>query len=504
MNLYLKKDIRRIEKYLIDDLGVSSLILMEHAARSVFEELKKEIDNIKDADFLIAVGKGNNGGDAYSLARMMLSEGLSVSIFDVFGEPQSPDSIIQKRLLTESLKKVEFLKEKDLLRNIENKIVVDGVFGIGFSGELADKLKDIFVILNKAKHIISIDTPSGVCVDTGKVAKGSVNADLTVSFFIPKQGLYTIPASQFVGKIVNKRMPFAIPFEIICSSKLMDKKLIKDILKKITPRKSGSHKGSYGELGIIASAKGMEGACSICALGAVKGGAGKVSILSQDRTVLELRQSLPNLSSAVIIKDISLDSLYSKYETIVAGPGFSRSRKSILKRLLDTVVEDKKQNMVFDADALNILSQDPELLAKIRKLPCVLTPHPKEMAELSSEETSKIQANRLYYAKEFVEGSNLTLVLKGANTIVVDKDNNLYISPFDVPALASSGTGDFLAGLIGAFISQGLTRLEASILAVYLSAFGARIYEKEYPDFSMDIFSLARYFVKAIQEISKD
>ena len=495
LKLYLKKDIKELESYLIEDLGVSSLILMEHAARSVYDEITKNLD-IKKEHFILATGQGNNGGDAYALARMLILKGANVSVFEALGEPQSPDALIEKELLLKTAD-IKFIKEKDLDEIIENSVLVDGVFGVGFHGVLTPQIQQLFATLNKSKYTLSIDVPSGIDIDTGIVSDGSIVADITVSFFVAKQGLYSSPASYYAGKVIVKDLFLPTKY-LKASSELVNKEKIKNILSKMYPRPKGANKGTFGKVGIVVASKGLEGATTICALGALKAGAGLVSILTQERTVSEVRET-SNFPVDLIIEDASLDSAYAKYDVIIIGPGL-KNRKIFLNRLVDFALKEDKV-LVFDADALNIASNQPELLSKMRKLRSVFTPHPKEMARLNATTVENIQNNRLGFAKQFAEGSKMLLVLKGANTIIVDNNLKTYINPFDVPSLSTAGSGDFLSGLIAGFIAQGLSIKEASLLAVYLHSKAGAMYSEKYPDFTMTISKLEKYFVKAIKSL---
>lgn len=496
MKLYLKKDVRELESYLINDLGVSSLILMEHAARSVYDVIEKKLD-IKKEHFILVTGQGNNGGDAYALARILLIKGAKISVLEALGEAQSPDALIEKELLIKT-NKLNFIQEKDLQNIIKDSVVIDGVFGIGFHGVLSPKIQDLFKKLNLSKYIISIDVPSGIDVDTGRVAENSIKADLTVSFFLGKQGLCSFPASLNVGKLIIKDL--FLPQKELgkASAELITKEQVKTILKKIYPRQLDANKGTFGKLGIVVASKGFEGATRISSKAALKSGVGLLSVLSFDRTVADIRNSI-NLPMDVIVEDVSLEKSYSKYDVILIGPGLG-DKKEFLTRLVDFALKEDKI-LIFDADALNIAAKEPELLSKMRKIRSVFTPHPKEMASLNASTVDEIQNNRLVFAKQFVGGSKMILVLKGANTILVDDSLKTYINPFAVPSLATAGSGDFLSGLIAGFITQGLSIKDASIVAVYLHAEAGKMYSKKYPDFTMTIDKLEKYFVKAVSKL---
>ena len=520
MKLYTSEHSKMAERYAMDTLGVPSVLLMEHAARGVYEEILRVFPKPNNYKFLVLYGPGNNGGDALCLARMLLLRFCSVNMVEVLGPPQTLDGGLQMKFLLETIKnadetiknadggeyhKVNFLNSSNVLTYIDkDTIVIDGVFGTGFNHkkntEMSREVFELFTTLKKSKYIFSIDVPSGLDSDTGELAEWAVSSDCTVSFIYPKVGLFVSPGSINSGKIKMKSLFF--PKEegaFDTKHELITPKLIRKLLEPVK-RKRDSHKGTYGHVAILAPQEGMEGAVALSALAALKSGAGLITVLALDEEEGALRRRMTNLIPEVIIRKIKtdeLDSAFEKFDSVLAGPGLGVKNADKFKKIIKAI--DKP--LVLDADALNIISEDLEIFNIIKtKSNIILTPHPGEMLRLFPE-TLDVQSKRLQVLESFLKKHlpNVPcILLKGYRSMLgvlqteIDKKDlqdegklkqkyeyKIFINPTGGPSLSKGGSGDVLSGMIASFCSQGLQIWQAGILATYLHGLSGDIIAKK-------------------------
>ena len=282
MKLYTAGQSADVDALAIKKIGIPSLVLMEHAARGVFEELELRFVSLCDHRFIVLYGSGNNGGDALSVARMLLVRGAEVLLVEALGKPKTDDCKIEMGILLNTdkgIKKLRTISPEQVSRYIDDSaIVIDGVFGTGFkrSGKGNKGLEKLFASVEEAPYIVAIDVPSGVEADTGVSESWALSADLTVTFALPKIGLYVSPGAVHSGEVVVKDLytlttPDSTPYE------LLDDMYVRSLLLKLN-RKKESNKGNYGHVLIMSPEAGMEGAVCLCATAALKSGAGLVSI----------------------------------------------------------------------------------------------------------------------------------------------------------------------------------------------------------------------------------
>lgn len=514
MKLYTTEDAKSADSYAINKIGVPSIVLMEHAARGIFEEIINRFQNIHLNDFILVYGSGNNGGDALCLARMLLLAGCKVSIVEALGNPKTYDAKLQLKMLiktAKSNKKFSRIKIKDISNNINTKtIVIDGVFGTGFKVSNAKKINKnlitLFASLRKAAYVISIDVPSGVDANTGEVITGAIKADCTVSFVYPKLGLFISPASINSGDIVVKPLFFPVE-EIETKYELVTESLVREMISPIR-RHSNSHKGTYGHLAIISPEQGMEGAVAMTAMASLRAGAGLVTILAVNETTESIRKRMPMLTPEIMIINLSIDkhtgaeltNTLKKFDSIVIGPGFGKKRKLVLEKIL----RYSDIASVIDADALNIMSEDKKLFTIIQGKETILTPHPGEMARMLSS-SRKVQDHRLSILDKFVRQHKLCVLLKGYRSMLARKEGQVFINHTGNPALSKAGSGDVLSGIIGAFMAQGVKGWASGVLGMYVHGLCADrlIMDKKRSDFGIlptDIINELGSVIKCLTE----
>lgn len=463
MKLYNSEQARVVDIKATKNLGIPSIVLMEHAASSVLEELENILDSVSEHRFVVLAGNGNNGGDALALARMLFLKGAKVFVNTPLGKPKTKDAITEQKILKNMKNSVIYLKKEELKKYIDEKtIVIDGVFGTGYKKQKKQNkdLIKVFSIAEKAPYIVALDVPSGVDASTGEAESWALTADLTISFAVPKIGTYVSPGAVHSGIVLIKDIHTEKPL-MHTPYELIDERIIEGVLKKLK-RPKNSHKGSFGHLAILVPEKGMEGAVTMASSSALMSGVGLVSVLTINESVTELRKRMPKLMPEVMVKGFVPDNL-KNYDAVLCGPGFGKEGIRELK----LIIENTKTKLILDADALNIISEQKELLKALgSKKEVLLTPHPGEMARLCN--ISNIQEQRLNITRLFVSQNNINVLLKGYMSLLADKEGKIFINPTGNPGLAKAGTGDVLSGLIASFSAQGLELVEAGLLGAYL------------------------------------
>jgi NAD(P)H-hydrate epimerase len=481
MYLVTGEEMVRLDQAAIHRLGIPSLVLMENAGIKVTQAVVNRLAEQGGKKVVIVAGKGNNGGDGFVAARQLAAKGYEVKVFllgrveDVKGDARINLDILRRLkipLLTIS-------DERDLnklrIALFYADVIVDAIFGTGFKGAvlgLGDKL--ITLVNNSGVKVIAVDIPSGLEANTGRVYGNCIRADETVTFAFPKVGLFMNQAIDYAGLVTVADI--SIPASLALEENIQRWIITEDDAKKLIPRRhKNSHKGTYGHAFIVSGSTGMTGAACLSCEGVLIAGAGLVtlgipaslnSIMEQKLTEV-MTKPLPEtiegtLSTAAFQ---ALITTLEQMSVLIMGPGLSQNKET--KELVCRLLEEVKIPLVLDADGLNALVGKPGLLAKL-KGPCVITPHPGELSRLLDLPVEKIQQNRLNTAVEAAKKLNVTIVLKGNNTVIANPAGQAWVNLTGNPGMATGGTGDVLAGLIGGFICQGLKIDEAAILGVYL------------------------------------
>ncbi len=469
--LVTSAQMQEIDRSAISELGMPELLLMEHAALAVVKALMARFGGtLIDTSGIILAGVGKNGGDALAVARILNSMGLRKNFVGMVGTPNalSVNTKTQLEILERLGVPVVWPKksesEPELFENCD--WIVDGFFGTGLSREIKEPYLHWIKKINRygaQKWIVSIDLPSGLHSDTGHPMPIAVMASETVTLGFIKRGLVTGPASDYVGKLTLEsiQIPRAIPFSI--GAYLYGP----EDASKLPHRKTSSHKGDYGHVYVWASEENKQGACILSSLGALRTGAGRVTVVGEKETLKNLRQRLP---PEIMTEEIGENIFKNPKGVWIQGPGMGPEEKIPMKYLAMAI--KAKWRCILDADALNLLAANPKQLipilqkASIDQL--VLTPHPKEAARLLGISVSEVEADRFQSAKKLSEKYGATVVLKGKGTVVQLPSEAAIIVTSGDTGLAKGGSGDLLCGILGAFLAQGLSIVEAIPLGVYV------------------------------------
>ncbi len=460
---YLAQQVQAYEAQAAKKMGLSLWQLMQRAGEALFSLF--DVEFVDAERILILVGKGNNAGDAYLLAAHLQQTGRQVVVYSVF-----PTSLLQgdalKAYQHAKLCEVEFSAGWPQQQTFD--VIVDGIFGTGFKGDLSAPLISIFAQCEKSTATkVSIDVPSGVNANSSEVAIGAFKADVTLTFIALKQGLLTGKATAHCGRLYLAELGVAEAFATLVkpSATYLNQH---EHLANSPARAIDTYKNQCGHVLLIGGGKGMAGAIRLAAEACLRTGAGLVSVATHPDNVAMVLQGRYELMVHGVENKADLLALMDKADVLVIGPGLGQS--SWAEELFDTAIEFDGE-IVLDADGLNLLAKRPKKLPR-----CVITPHEGEARRLLGEHYS--MSARFEVAKLLHEEYMASVVLKGPGSLICD-GNCTAINRSGTPAMASAGMGDVLSGMIAALIAQGLAQNTAAQLAVYIHGLAAQIAAKD-------------------------
>jgi len=465
-------------------IGLPSEKLMENAGRAVAEEVKRILGGAEKRHILVLIGPGNNGGDGLVAARHLHDWGARVTVY-LLGRRADDDpnlKLVRERDIAcvEAAKDEGFSQFSDSLASAD--AVIDALFGTGTARPFSGNILSVLDKVNMAKkkrpkwRIIALDLPSGLNADSGAVDPATLYVDYTITLGTPKPGLFNFPGAERVGKITvaDIGMPENMAGET--TSEYLTGELVRSILPE---RPLQANKGSFGRVLVVAGSMNYIGAAYLACSGAIRVGAGLVTLAATptlqailaakltEVTYLPLPESRPGIVSPEAARLISQQ--FESYNVLLLGCGLGQSQAAV--KLVRSILLAKERRelpaLVLDADALNILAGVPQWWQHLTT-DAILTPHPGEMARLTGISVPEIQADRLGAAKKWAAEWNKTVVLKGAYTVIASPDARTVISPVANPGLASAGSGDVLTGAIAGLAAQGLPLFEAAAGGVYL------------------------------------
>ena len=470
MKFFSSDKIHAADEYTILHEPIASIYLMERAANQLASWIAKRVE--KEAPISIFAGPGNNGGDGWALARLLVKRGYSdITVYLLnIGKSLSPDAEVnRKRLLKESQVNVQNINsEKEFPKFDRNSYIVDSLFGSGLSRPLEGQAAGLVRYINnsKKKGVISIDIPSGLfCEDnTDNNPDNIIAADYTLTFEFPKLSFFFPENEKYVG--AWRVLPIGIHQGFV-DKEPTDYYFVSesDVVERLKVRKKYSHKGIYGHALMIAGSYGMMGAAILATRAAARAGAGLVTTHVPRLGVDILQVAVPESLLSIDESDILFtgNPSLSKYSAIGVGPGLNR--KSNTSHGLVSLLKDCKVPVVIDADGLNILSAI-ENWQDLLPSNCILTPHPKEYERLFGPSPNSFQ--KLQQQIEFSRRKSCTLVLKGAHTCITTPEGEVWFNTSGNPGMATGGSGDVLTGIIVGLAAQNYSNPEAAIIGVYL------------------------------------
>ncbi len=501
MKILNTKQIREADKITIEKEPIHSIDLMERASKAIFDQLKKRLK--KQDSIKVFCGMGNNGGDGLAIARMLAVSGYKVIAYKIMHthKPSSDFQINEKRLNKIRNTQLIEIGEKDTFPQIDSKdIIVDAIFGSGLSRPLEGFLSQMVKHINSSgARIIAIDIPSGLFGEdnTDNMPEHIIRADLTFTFQLPKLSFMFPENDLFIGEW--HCLPIGLNQDFINQQDTPYHFLLKeDLLPIFKYRSKFDHKGSFGHALLIAGGYGKSGAALLASLAALRVGAGLLTAHVPGANYQIQQANVPEAMVSVDenekhftgIKDIS------PYPAIGIGPGLGKEKQT--QQALKLLLQNYTRPMVFDADALNILAENPTWLSFLPPA-SILTPHLGEFERLTGK--SQNGWERLEKARDFAFRFKCFLLLKGAHSALVGPDKQVIFNSTGNPGMATGGSGDVLTGMILGLLAQSYSPLYSAMAAMYLHGLAADLAVKNKPMESLMAGDIVDFIPKAIRKV---
>ena len=509
-------EMKHTEERVINTQGIPSLCLMEEAALFLTNScISNQIIN-KHSSILVVCGSGNNGADAFCIARILFLKGFDVNILFIGDEYKlTHEAAIHKNVCQNLC--IEFIKSEDL--NFKNyTVIIDGIFGIGLSREVSGQYYDAIRSINECSKsnfakVISIDIPSGLSADNGKVLNIAVKADYTFSFGFKKRGYFLGKGPDYVGQLLCDNISMSLDDSL---SDYSFTATFEQLIKSLPSRIPTGNKGSFGKVLCISGSSNMAGAMILSSKAAFKSGAGMVKIISDEVNRTSSLHEIPEAmfeSIDDLIDKTTNELLYNKIKNdlkwcdcIIIGPGLSVD--VVKQKILMFVLENSEKPVIVDADALNIIAKDKNLFFDILKKrgssnrTTIITPHPGEFARLFDADIKEFEHQKIDYLKELATSNKIYICSKDASTVCCDGEH-VYINTCGCNAAATAGSGDVYTGIIGALMCVVPNPFDAIVISTALH--GKASYEagRKYSNYSVtasDIISEVSELLKTYKQ----
>jgi len=481
MRILNAAQMREADRYTIEDIGIPSLVLMENAGRQVVAAMEAAYEARLDGRVAVLCGRGNNGGDGFVVARTLLQRGVDAAVFvigsvtDIRGDARTNLDILGRLGVTVVEIGDEQTWELHFSEISQCTLIVDAIFGTGLKSALGGMMETVVADVNASGiPIVSIDLPSGLSADTPHVIGDCIDASMTVTLAAPKLPLVLPPGEAHAGDVVIADI--GIPSDVLDGLEGPRIELLtpEQLRPLVEPRAPESHKGDFGRVTIVAGSRGKTGAAHLAAAGALRSGAGLVTVATPASCLAVVASMAPEYMTEALaeakngcVAGAAIEAVLALQQDVIAcGPGLGRG--STVAEFVRALVDGATVPLVLDADALTVLADDPARLAGREDRDVIITPHPGEMARLVGSSVEEVQANRIEVAANFAATRRVYVVLKGHRTIVATPEGHIFINPTGNAGLATGGTGDVLTGMIAAWLAQLLDAEAACRLAVFL------------------------------------
>ena len=522
MKILTAAEMREVDCRTTATLGIPSLQLMENAGKQVVEILQAELPGLATRRIVVLCGKGNNGGDGLVVARLLKQQGCAPVVY-LFSSP-----VEMKGDAAENLKRWEAQGGKaTVIKNsteweaarvalAEAQVLIDALLGTGMEGPIKGFLSTVIEDVNRLCRyatVVAVDTPSGLPSDANQSAGEVVRADYTVTFTAPKVGQLVSPASERVGKLIVRDIGTTRDLiESTSESKLrwIERGEFQSLPWK---RKPDAHKGDFGHALIVAGSVGKSGAAALSAWGALRAGAGLVTVATASEVLPIVASTLPEIMTEPLLctdaGSISARNLeYGRFSQVTKGksvmaigPGLSTDEET--QRFVRSVLAETDLPVILDADGLNAFAGRANELSQRTNRHLALTPHPGEMARLVGRTVAEVQENRMHSALDAASRWNVIVVLKGHHTIVATPDGRAFFNSTGNPGMATGGTGDVLTGILAGLTAQFGTEEWERVLAlgVHLHGLAGDLAAAEVGEASMIASDLLRSVPRAYRQI---
>lgn len=506
MKLITADMMRELEEISFSKYGVSSLVMMENAAQGFCEKLESKTGKVCGKKINVFCGCGNNGGDGFAIARLLSVRGAKVTVFIAF----NPDELKKDARTNYDLAikfGISICEFTGLIGDCD--IAIDALYGIGFHGEIeGQELEMVYAINSCGAFVASVDMPSGASANDGSVAKNCVKADLTITFGAAKIGQFLYPAKKQVGKLIVSEISIPVDELNPYDSKMY---VLDESIEEFLPaRDDNSHKGSFGKVLAFCGSKGMCGAAVMASEAVLKSGAGMatlatpkcISDIAAQKLTEVMTLALPTDDGESVSKTAFniLKEKLAKQDILLCGCGLGTTDG--VKENVTKLVSESKKPMIIDADAINVLASNTNILKK-KNAPAVITPHLVEFSRISGRSVEDISKNRIAIARDFAKEFDVTVVLKNADTIIACPDGRVFVNAVSNSGMATAGSGDVLSGIIAGLAAQGIDLSMSACLGVYIHSLAGQIARKNIGEYSMTALDILKAVPYAFSKIEK-
>ena len=507
---------RDADRRTIEEIGIPSIVLMENAGRAVVDAIEAHFAPPRRRRVVVLCGRGNNGGDGLVVARVLAERGAEVTVIllaraDAVRGDARTNLDIARRLGQRVIEAADASAwEACRPRVAAADLVVDALVGTGLRAPLEGLLATAVAYVNAAgRPVVAVDLPSGISADTGACIGACVDARITVTLGAPKLPLAVSPAADRAGVVVVADI--GIPARVIAElAGRRVERITRDAVRASLPvRARNAHKGDHGRVVVVAGSAGKAGAARLAGTGALRSGAGLVTVavpgscMGSVAAVPEyMTAALPETEEGTVRSTAADPVLALGADVVAVGPGLGVGPEP--RSLVRSLVERVREPLVLDADALNALAEEPGSLALRRDRVTVATPHPGEMARLAGTTVTDVQANRIDVAQRFAVERGVHVVLKGARTVIAAPGGTIRVNSTGNPGMATGGTGDVLTGVMAAWLAQLEDVEAATALAVYLHGLAGDLAGAHVGETALVAGDVADHLGAAVRELARD
>lgn len=495
------KQMQWCDRTAIEKCGIPSIVLMENAGRTIADVIEKEFGPLNGKLVYLMCGKGNNGGDGFVVARHLYNRGADVKVFlcarqsELKGDAKTNAGALLTSVKWGKARTIEFL-ENATAQKLKNRptpqIIVDALFGTGFSGAVRGEYQKIIEWINASNaKVVAVDIPSGVNADNGRVENVAVHADVTVTMGLRKTGLLVHRGRECSGKVYVADI--GIPRLVYERSGIRTWLVQQADVRRMLPRRPfDAHKHSVGKIFVLAGSRGLTGAAVMSCQSAMRAGAGAV-VLGTPKSLLpiiakKLTEVMPHPLEETEEQSVSMralkeiDRFVRWCDLAIIGPGLGRNKET--EELILSLIRSIDKPILVDADGLNALASDPSVLKK-RKAEVILTPHTGELSRITHRSVEQIEGDRVEVARTEAKNLKSILVLKGAPTVTATPSGEVFVNSTGNAGMATAGAGDVLSGTIAALWGQHIPSVDAAICGVFLHGLAGDLAKDKYGEMSL-------------------
>lgn len=504
MKLFTTEEIRAIERYTIENDGVSALELTERVAEGVANEVASRWRASKPT--IVFAGPGNNGADALATSRLLSERGFrpEVYLFNIGGDKLSADCMAQRDRLLREVPEIAFHEVQssfNMPKISQSHLIIDGLFGSGLCEELKGGFKSLVQYINEVNAtVVSIDLPSGLFGDWNPqiVNRNTIHATLTLAIQFPRISFFISDNAELIGewKLIDIGLSGAAIAGSAVNFCLVESR---DVQHRLRQRNEFASKADFGSAVLYAGSYGMMGAAILAARGCLRGGVGKLTVNSPKCGYAVMQTAVPEALYRHNRGELNIVDIHPErsFNAIAIGPGIGTNELTV--KALGDFLAATNQPVILDADALNCIALKPSVLNSIPVL-SVITPHAGEFDRLFGPQPSA--EARLRKAIEMAKYYNILIVLKGRYTAIVRPDGKVYFNSSGCPAMATPGSGDVLTGLLLAMLAQGYPAELASLVAVYIHGVAGEMAAAEHGEYGVTATDIAENIGRAIRDVA--